>query len=316
MEKKQFLAREVGWVSRALGSAFSGRVLAWQLGGTMLAALLFAVTRGLATRADDRALLFLLTALAFVAAYVILAATGCLVTRVIQTAGEEKAEGGVAPLHFLIDHVGAALLLPFIGSAAAVVLAAIFCAPAALWDSATWQGILVIPSVVAFVVVLAAVADLFVFLFTVPAMIASEQPPFAESFRRICRFLWVRKWELARVFAIGLTVAVVLVVPAMLLAFVARGVCAWIYAIACGAYLTSFARFVLDLFSSVLLWAPILTVPLAFLNALSFAAYGELARGLEPEAEEEHGEVPSGGEDVDLEVEGETGDQPTEDESP
>ena len=298
-------------LGKALSDIFSGRVLAWQLGGTMAATLCFAIVHGLSLQ-TGRAAAFVLDCIGFIVAYVVLCATGCIVARVIVTSGEGKGEAGVVPLHFLIDNIGTAMLLPLVFSFGAALLAALLCAPAALWYSGVWQAILVVPSAVFFVLVFLVISDLFVLLFLVPSMVVTEQPPLVDALRRLWRLFWARKVEIAKTFGLGLMCALVAVLPVLLLVCAAFAVCGWIYAAAApGEPFTSFAGFVLRLFKAVLLWAPICTVPLAFLNALSLNAYGELVEGLdaeeEAEAAEEEGEAPSGGEDVDLEVQGAEG---------
>jgi len=303
MADKEPFGGEFDLVKRALGDTFTGRVLAWQLGGTMVAALIAFLLVALPNAA--RGVQFVLTGLAFILGYVVLAATGCIIMRTLAGSGEERASG-TAALHFLVDNIGPALLLPLLASAAGVVLAGILCGPAALWCYDAWQAILVIPSILVFVLAALVVADLFVLLFIVPAMVASEQPPLGDAMRRLWRLFWGRKMELFKVFAVGVVVAVALALPLWLLASKAVDVTAWVYGAVAGPsyYLRSFPRFVLRLASWLLFWAPIVTLPLAFLNALAANAYDELVEGLEAEEEEEEPEeeVPSGGEEVDLEV--------------
>ncbi len=316
MAKKRLLSYELETAGKALGDAFTARVLAWQLGGTMVGALCFAVAHGL-SKQTSRPVAFLLGSIGFIAAYVIVCAVGCIVARVIQSSAEDKGEEGVAPLHFLIDNIGSATLPPLIASAGAVLLAAVFCAPAALWYSGAWQAILVVPAVVVFVVAAVTVADLFVLLFIVPSMTVTEQPPLAYALRRIVRLFWLRKMEISKIFGVGIMVAVLVATPALLLVFTASTLCQWVYGLASGEPFTPFVAFILQLLTVVLIVAPILTVPLAFLNALSLGVYGELAEGLDVEEEEEaeeQGTAPSEGEDIDLKVQDE--EPPEEQEGP
>ena len=304
MAERESFGGEFELVKRALGDTFTGRVLAWQLGGTMVAALIAFLLVALPDA--NRGVQFVLTGLAFILGYVVLAATGCIIMRMLDTSGEEKGSG-TAALHFLVDNIGPALLLPLIASTVGVALAGLFCAPAALWCYDAWQAILVIPSILVFVLAALVVADLFVLLFIVPSMVTSEQPPLGYAMRRLWRLFWGRKMEVLKVFAVGVVVAVALALPLWLLASRAVGVMAWVYGAVAGSrsyYLRSFPTFVLRLGGWLLFWAPVLTLPLAFLNALSANAYDELVEGLEAEEEEEEPEeeAPSGGEEVDLEV--------------
>ena len=306
MAEKETFGIDVNRIKKSFSDIFSGRVLAWQLGGTMLAALCFSALTS--HRPSNGTLGFLLLSIGFIAAYVILSATGTVVVRLLATSDEAKGDG-VAPLHFLIDNIGTSLLLPLAVSGATVALAALGCLYAWPWSTEVGQGIMVFLSPIVFVIALCVVIDLFVLLFLVPAMIVNEQPPFLYALRRLVRLMWARKTELARVFGLGLGLAIVTLLPVMFLIFVAQALCAYVYMVASGAAFTSLASFMLNLFETMLVTAPICTVPLAFMNALALNTYGDLVEDLDPEEDaaeaEENGASPSGGEDAGLEVEGE-----------
>ena len=309
MDQNGPFQHELELAKRALAEAFTGRVLAWQLGGTMAAALCFVVARWL-SEGTRSAVAFTLTGLGFMAAYVIACATGCVVARVIESTAEGKEERGVAPLHFLVDHLGTAVLLPLLVTIGAVLAAAVICAPTALWYSAVWQAILVVPAAAVFALALVVVAGLSVFLFVLPAMVVIEQPPLRHAFRRTVRLFWQRGMAIVRLLGVGLASAVLVIIPVILLAIAAWCVCSWIYQAASGDYYRPFAAFAMRLFSAVFLWAPICALPLAFLNALFLTAYAGLVEGLDDqEAAEGEAETPNKGED-DLEVVGE--DEPAE----
>ena len=299
MAKQEPLGYELDLVKRALSDIFSVRIMAWQLGGTMVGALMFAVARWVAAAVSNSAVAFTLNGLGLVAAYVVVCATGTMVARLLSSDG--KAEGGVAPLHFLVDNVSTATLVPLTASAGAVVLAAILCAPTALWRFGAGQAVLVLPAAVVFILVFLVIVALFLLLFVVPAMVVVEQPPLSFAFKRLLALVWGRTMDLVRIFSVGLIAAVLAAVPVLLAVFAARATCAWMYDLASGAELTPFAAFILNLFSMVLLWAPICAVLFAFLNAVSLRAYGTLVEGL---AEEEELEelTPAGEEEIELEV--------------
>ncbi len=285
MAKEAPFGTELGLVGTALGKAFSRNVLAWQLGGAMVAALVYFLLAELPTNVD-RGVAFVLSGLAFILAYVILAATGCVIARTLAAADEGREETGTGALHFLVDHIGTALLLPLIFAGVAVALAGVLCAPAALWAYETWQAILVIPSIPVFLLAVIVVADLFMLLFIVPAMVASEQPSLGEAFRRLWRLFWTRKMELVRLFAIGLVVAICLALPALLLALAGVDAVCWPHRTVTYMPLASFPRFVMRLAEGLLITAPVLTLPLAFLNCLGVLAYTGLVRGLDAEGED------------------------------
>ena len=313
MSEKSTFGVDVDVIKKSFSDIFSGRVLAWQLGGTMLAALCFSALTS--HKSSSGALGFLLLGIGFMAAYVILSATGTIVARLLATSCEAK-RAGVAPLHFLIDNVGTSLLLPLVVSGGTVALAALGCLYAWPWSTEVGQGIMVFLAPIVFVIALCVVIDLFVLLFLVPAMIVNEQPPFMYAFRHLVRLMWVRKMELAKVFIVGLGLALVTLLPVVFLIFVAREVCGYVYAVACGSAFTSLAAFMLNVFETMLVTAPICTVPLAFMNALAMNSYGDLVDGLDPEEEavvaEENGASLSGGEDAGLDVEGEDEAEATE----
>ncbi len=302
MAQEAPFGNELGLVGKALGTTFSGRVLGWQLGGTMAAALLYFLLVELPTNVD-RGVGFVLTGLALILVYVILAATGCIIVRRLGAGAEGGEETGTGALHFLVDHIGAALLLPLVFAAAAIALAGVLCAPAALWAYETWQAILVIPSLLVFVLAVLVVGDLFMVLFIIPPMVASERPSFGEALRRLWRLFWTRKMELVKLFAIGLVVAIALAAPLYLLAEeAALPAISWVHRTATSAWVASFPQFVLRLAWWLLLLAPVLTLPLAFLNCLGAAAYGGLTEGLD--AEDADVEVVDENE-PELEIEGE-----------
>jgi|GEM_PF-7129691 len=307
MDKNTLFGREMERVGAALSDIFSGRVLAWQLGGTLVAGLCFAVLT--AARPDSGAVAFVLHAAGFILAYVILCATGVVVARLLDAPAEGGSEEGVAPLHFLIDNIGAATLLPLAAAAAAVLAAMLGCLYAWPWSTTAGQGIMVFFTPVMFALALAVVVGLFALLFIIPSMVATEQPQAADAFRRLVRLMWRRRWAIVRVFGMGLVAAVVILIPVLFAVAAAGALCAWVYETASGEVMSELAGFVLYVFRTMLIGAPILAVPLAFLNALSLRAYGELVEDLDDEAEEDtsedDGEVPNAGEEADLKVEGE-----------
>lgn len=314
METNTLFGREMERVGAALSDIFSGRVLAWQLGGTLVAGLCFSVLTWI--NADSGSVGFVLTAFGFILAYVILCATGVVVARLLDTSAEGKSEEGVAPLHFLIDNIGAATLLPLATAAAAVLAALLGCLYAWPWSTIAGQGIMVFFAPVMFALALVVVVGLFALLFVIPSMVATEQPQIVDAFRRLLRLMWWRKAAIARVFGTGLVAAVVILVPVVIAVFAAWELCAWVYEAASGAFMSKLASFVLRVFQATLIAAPILAVPLAFLNALSLRAYGELVEDLDAEGEEEtsedEGEAPNAGEEADLKVEGEEPPEPAD----
>jgi len=306
--------KELELATHALGNAFSPRALAWQVGGTMVAGMSFAIANWL-SEGTSPAEGFVLNCIGFVVAYVILWATGCMVTSVIRgSVGGEDARG-VAPLHFLVDNLATAMVLPlFVGTCAALA-AAVTCAPAALWFSAAWQGVLVVPAVVVFAAAAFAVGALFGLLFIVPAMVVAERPHLSDAFRRIVRLFHRRKVAVIRLFGVGFAVAVLVVVPVLAVVLGASHVLSWIYRTAAGDTFTTFVRFMLRLFSGVLLWGPVLALPLVFLNALSLAAYPGIADGLDFEeepAKEPPPEEPEGTEPAEADKEAPADDAPEE----
>ena len=297
-------------VKRAFSDIFSGRVLGWQLGGTILAALCFAVACSIPTGSRFGA--FILVGLGCIAAYVVLSATGCIVTRILDTSGRSKDEtdGGVAPLHFLIDNIGSVTLLPLVTSGAAVACALIFYLLSLPAGGNAWQTILVLLAPIPLVVAALVVADLFTLLFIVPSMVVTEQPPFGYALRRLWRLGCARKMAISKTFGIGLAASTLIILPAALVVFAAASACSWAHFSAASGLPGEFGRFVLRLYFFALICAPVSSVPLAFLNALSYNSYGELVEGLDEEEEseeeaEENGSAPSGGEEAGLEVEGE-----------
>ena len=300
---------ELETVKRAFADIFSGRVLAWQLGGTILAALCFAVACSIPT-GSSRFGAFILAGLGFIAAYVILSATGCIVTRILDTSGRSKDEtdDGVAPLHFLIDNIGTVTLLPLVASGAAVACALIFYLLSLPAGDNAWQTILVLLAPVPLILAVLIIADLFILLFVVPSMVATEQPPFGYALRRLWRLGCARKMAMSKTFGVGLAASTLAILPAALVVFAAASACSWAHFSAAFGLPGAFGRFVLRLYFFALICAPVSSVALAFLNALSYNAYGELVEGLDEETEsdedtEENGSALSGGEEPDLEVE-------------
>ena len=68
--------------------------------------------------------------------------------------------------------------------------------------------------------------------------------------------------------------------------------------------LNGFSDFVLNVYVWALLVAPVLTVPFAVMNAVTLNCYDDVMGEVE-EAEDEEGEAPAGGEEPDVDVEGE-----------
>lgn len=306
MTDKAGFSAKLETIKKAFSDIFSGRALAWQLGGTMAAALCFSALTS--HQPSSGALAFVLLGIGFITAYVILSATGTIVARLLATSDEAK-DDGVAPLHFLIDNIGTSLLLPLVVAGGTVALAALGCLYAWPWSTDTGQNIMVFLSPIIFVLALCVVIHVFVLLFLVPAMIVNEQPPFLYALRRLARLIWARKTELAQVFGLGLGLAIVTLLPVIFLIFLAKGLCAHVYAVASNAAFTSLVHFVLSVFEKMLVIAPICTVPLAFMNALAMNAYGDLVEDLDAAEDatetEENGASPSAGEDAGVEVEGE-----------
>ncbi|MFH1731164.1 MAG: hypothetical protein ABIF82_05895 [Planctomycetota bacterium] len=309
MAKQETFDAKLETVKRAFSDIFSGRVLAWQLGGTILAALCFAVACSIPT-GSSRFGAFILTGLGFIAAYVVLSATGCIVTRILDTSGHGKDEtdGGVAPLHFLIDNIGTVTLLPLVASGAAVACALIFYLLSLPAGDNAWQTILVLLAPIPLILAVLIIADLFILLFIVPSMVVTEQPPFGYALRRLWRLGCARKMAMSKTFGVGLAASTLAILPAALVLFAAASACSWTHFSAASGPPGDFGRFMLRLYCLALLCAPVSSVALAFLNALSYNAYGELVEGLDEEAEsdedtEENGSALSGGEEPDLEVE-------------
>ncbi|MFO7898214.1 MAG: hypothetical protein R6V58_04040 [Planctomycetota bacterium] len=282
MGKSEPLREELGLVGEGFARGFSRLPLLWQLGGTMLAAACFAVFFAI-SRTQDALAAFVLNGVGLILGYTVLWATGCVVVYVLVAAEQGREEAGVGPLHYLIDHLRAAVVFPLGLSAAAVVVALLFMLPAVLWRWDVGRAILVVPSALVFAVVLLGVAALFVLLFVVPAMLAVERPGLTEAASRALRLLRTRKLALIRLFGVGLSVSALIILPAVLLVLAALSVCSWIRqaATASPACYSGFTRFMLWLMTAVLLWAPICVLPLSFLNAMSLAGY----RGLVREAE-------------------------------
>ncbi|MFW6158734.1 MAG: hypothetical protein ACOC8E_05190 [Planctomycetota bacterium] len=274
MGKNEPLSEELGLVREGLARGFSRLPLLWQLGGTMLAAAGFAVFFAI-SRTQDTLAAFALNGVGLVLGYTVLWATGCVVAHVLVSAGEGHEAPGVGPLHYLIDHLRAAVVFPLGLSAGALVVALLFMLPAALWQWNIGQAILVVPSALVFAVVLLGVAALFVLLFLVPAMLAVERPGLTEAARRALGLLRTRKLALIRLFGLGLSVSALIILPAMLLVLAALSVCSWIRqaATASPACYSGFTRFMLWLMTAVLLWAPVCALALSFLNAVSLAGY-------------------------------------------
>ncbi len=304
MSKKAPFSREMELLGEAMSEVFSPRVLAWQLGGTIVAAFFFAIMASMASLPTmDKAVGFVLYAFGFVVGYVILCLTGTVVTRNLERAYNDKTENSLGALHFLVDNIATATLLPLAFSAGAVVLAALSCFYAYLWSWEIGQRIMVFFTPVAFVLALLVVTVLFLLLFIAPSMVVTEQPSLVDALRRIRRLLWTRKMTVTRIFGPGLAVAVIALVPVMLIVFAAKLLCAWIYAAACGVPLWLFTEFILSLFGAALLWAPILAAPLVFLNALSLVAYGKLTENLDTkEQKPEPDKTPAADEKTDPET--------------
>ena len=294
MGKKVPFGSELELSGQALDDAFSARALLWQVGGAMVAALCLALAIWLARSATSPFVAFLVIGVGFVLGYTLLAGTGCIVCRVLENSAEGKGDGGMAPLHFLIDNIGAAVLLPMAAAAAVLLLALATYLLSLLWYSGVWQAILVIPSLAVFVVALGAVCDLFALLFIVPSMVVTDQPSFTEGLRRVWRLFWAKGMTLTKTFVVGVAAAVLLLAPVLLAVSAALFVVGFIYLIAGNEALTPTARFVLHLYRGVLLWAPVCTLPLAFLNALALRAHDGLFEGLELEEEDlaEEGDLP------------------------
>ncbi len=283
-------AEDLDRVRRALADLFSPAAIGWQLGGTMAAALCFAVACWGAEQILPRsgAIAFILTGAGFILAYIILCVTGCIVAHSLTS--PEVIEDPAASAHFLIDHAGTAFLLPFAASAAAVAITAVASGLAALWTYPVWQSVLVIPAAAAFVILFLIVITLFVLLLIIPAMVVVEQSSFSDVFWNLRHLLWTRKAAIVRIFGVGLAVAAVVAVPVLLAVHATIGLAAWIYNLAAGAPIGDFPSFVLTMLKAVLVWAPVLAVPLVFLNALSLHSYDELGGPIE-ETEESSDET-------------------------
>lgn len=316
MSSQDEFGGELAVLRHAASSCFSRSVLVWQLGGTMLAAFFFAAASSLGTY-WGRAVEFFLTSVGFTAAYVILSATGAMVGRIMESGGAGKDRTGVAPLHFLVDNLSTALLLPLIIAVMTVLLAAVACIPVTLWRSSTGQTVLVIPSALFFALAAVVVTTVVVLLFFVPAMVAVQRRSMDDATRLVATLFWRGKMAVVRYYGAGMAVALVLVAPMALIALLTRAACGWVYDIACPDAVPpdGFVRFVLHLYEFALFVAPVATVPLAFMNGVAVAAYEDLLERLEGEEAEAHEETPTGGEEtpvdeIDLEVEGEEGTGP------
>ncbi len=305
-EQKTFGA-QFEQVEKAFSDIFSFRVLAWQLGGTILAALCFSLAMNIPTGEGNRFGPFILAGIGFIAAYTVLSATGCIVTHILDALSSEKDEScaGVAPLHFLVDNIGTATLLPLIASAAAVVLAVIVYLISLPADGNAWQTILVAVSPIALVVAVLAVCDLFVLLFLTPSMVVSEQPPLMYALRKLWHVGCRRRVEVARTYGAGLVTSMLVALPVWVILSTAAGALQWAHLSAASGLPSSFAQRLGEVYFWTLLCAPVAAVVLAFMNALSLNGYRELVQGLETEEEEEEGAAPSGGEEPDIAVEGE-----------
>ncbi len=320
MPEKSTFGVDVDVIKKSFSDIFSGRVLAWQLGGTILAALCMSVTMSIPT-GQSRFASFILACLGLVLVYVVLSATGCIVARLLSTSADDGdgVDTGVAPLHFLIDNIGTATLLPLICSGAAVVLAvALYLLSMPAGDN-VWQTILIVFSPIALIIAAVTVFKLFVLLFLVPSMIVSEQPPLSYSLRKLWRIGWARKTAVAQTYGTGLMVSMLVVLPATLILVTAAALCVWAHCEAASAPPSAeFAWFMMRLYGFSLICAPVWAVALAFLNALAVNTYGDLVEDLDLEEEaavaEENGTSPSGGEDAGLDVEGEEETAATEEE--
>jgi hypothetical protein len=328
MAKVEPLGKEMNLVKKSFADVFAGKALAWQLGGTMVAALLFGALFFAALNVIDSSPFgaLMLMGLAFVVAYVMLGATGCLVARVLDQ--KDEAEAGVAPLHFLIDNIGSALLLPLVIAAGSIVVCLVLYLYFLLWRTSVGQGIAVIFLPVFFVIALVLILKVFAFLFVGPAMIVKEGLSFNQCLSRLYHLGMRRRTESAKLFGTGLVMTVGALIPITLVLFSALVLlCAiWFNANidlittqiqqALGgslqaqrqglAALGGFTQFVLVVYFWGILVAPLLTIPLAMMNAVTLNCYDDVVGEVEDaDADDEEGEAPAAGEEPDVIVEGE-----------
>jgi hypothetical protein len=316
MAKVEPLGKEMDLVKKSFADVFAGKALAWQLGGTMVAALLFAALSAISNTVSSPFGSFMLTGLAFVVAYVVLGATGCLVARVLDQ--KDEAETGVAPLHFLIDNIGSALLLPLVIAAGSIVVCLVLYLYFLLWKTSVGQGIAVVFLPVFFIVALVLILKVFAFLFVGPAMIVKEGLSFSQCLSRLYHLGMRRRTESAKLFGTGFVMTVGALIPIAVVLLLSLG----LFDILCPAASLSvkftksileasvqgvwgFPRFVLVVYFWGILVAPLLTIPLAMMNAITLNCYDDVV-GEVDDVDDEEGEAPAAGEEPDVVVEGDS----------
>jgi hypothetical protein len=326
MAKVEPLGKEMDLVKKSFADVFAGKALAWQLGGTMVAALLFGAILAISAQGFVGVLL---SALAFIIGYVILSATGCLVARVIDQKGE--AEAGVAPLHFLIDNIGAALLLPLVVAAGSFVVCLVLYLYFLLWRTSVGQGIAVVFLPVFFVIALVLILKVFAFLFVGPAMIVKEGLSFSQCLSRLYHLGMRRRTESSKLFGTGLVMTVGALIPITVVLFSALALLYVIWRSANGDIIAAqmatqmqqllqgqlpaqqegvhiingFTHFVLVVYFLGILVAPLLTIPLAMMNAITLNCYDDVVSEVD-DVDDEEGEAPAAGEEPDVVVEGDS----------
>jgi hypothetical protein len=309
MAKVEPLGKEMDLVKKSFADVFAGKALAWQLGGTMVAALLFGALSFAALSAISNYTIsfgpLMLMGLAFVVAYVVLGATGCLVARVLDQ--KDESEAGVAPLHFLIDNIGAALLLPLVVAAGSVVVCLVLYLYFLLWRTSVGQGIAVVFLPVFFVIALVLILKVFAFLFVGPAMIVKEGLSFSQCLSRLYHLGMRRRTESVKLFGTGLVMTVGALIPITVVLFSALALLCVTWCSAALPVMTpdGFTQFVLVVYFLGILVAPLLTIPLAMMNAVTLNCYDDVV-GEVDDVDDEEGEAPAAGEEPDVVVEGDS----------
>jgi hypothetical protein len=301
MAKAEPMGKGMDLVKKSFADVFASKALGWQLGGAIVAALAYAGLSAIKVQNSFGSLM--LAGVAFIVAYVILSATSCLVSRLLDQ--RDQAEGGVAPLHFLVDNIGSALLLPLIIGVGALLVCVIVYLYFLLWKTDVGQGIAVVFLPVFFVAVLVLILKLFAGLFLGPAMVVKEGLSVGQSLSRLCHVGSKRRAENTKLFGTGLVLTVTVLIPIALVLLLGASVCKDLCAKAQPTKINGFTDFMLDVYIWGLLVAPALTIPFALMNAVTLNSYDDLMGEVEEEAADEEGEAPAGGEEPDVDVEGE-----------
>lgn len=272
------LGRELGHALNSL-RALSAPILRTQLAGAMVAAVCFSAPFWGAEEvlSRSRPAAFLLAAAGGVLGYVVLSLTGCLIAHRVLRQSEPVHPGAAG--YFLVDHWRTAVLPPLICSGIFALICGIFASVAALWFSAAWQAILVIPSAGAFAVVVAGIVLLFALLFLIPpAVVMTEGATFRDVLDRLAELMWTHRVRLARKLAVGLIGAFLIALPGALVIYAGFAVFHWIYLVGSGNPIEPFSSLILAVFKAVLVGTPVLTCSLAFLCVFWSREYASLLR--------------------------------------